>query len=165
LFVDNSHLAISALVNELADRLEVGVAVCNEGLDDAEHLDRGLGQTNEDTIVDLEKTEKLKCLALLGVDLVDTLDTDDKGELSLIRDIKLSLFLGDTSKADLLALCVAVFLDVLFGALEDDFTLLLVGLRLLVSLNASQMFSFLQGRLLKRQTRKMVDCATALAEA
>jgi len=72
-------LAITALVDELADRLEVGVAVSNERLGNAEHLDGGLSQTDKHAVVDLEETEELKRLALLRVDLVDTLDTDDKG--------------------------------------------------------------------------------------
>ena len=37
-----------------------------------EHLDGSLGQLDEDTIVDLEETQKLEGLALLGVNLVDT---------------------------------------------------------------------------------------------
>jgi len=79
-------LAISTLVDQLADGLQVGVAVGNEGLDNAEHLDGSLGKANEDTIVDLEKTEELESLALLGVDLVDTLDTDHKSKLGLGGD-------------------------------------------------------------------------------
>jgi hypothetical protein len=65
-------LSVAALVDELADGLEVGVTVGDERLDDLEHLDGGLGQLDEDTIVDLEETEKLEGLALLGVNLVDT---------------------------------------------------------------------------------------------
>ena len=65
-------LAITTLVNELTNALEVGVAVGDERLDDLEHLEGSLGQTDEDTIVDLEETEQLKSLALLGVNLVDT---------------------------------------------------------------------------------------------
>jgi hypothetical protein len=56
------------------DGLQVGVAVCDEGLDDLQHLNGGLGEADEDTIVDLEKTEELEGLALLGVNLVDTVD-------------------------------------------------------------------------------------------
>ena len=65
-------LSVTALVDKLADGLQVGVTVGDEGLDDLEHLNGGLGQLDEDTIVDLEKTEQLEGLALLGVDLVDT---------------------------------------------------------------------------------------------
>jgi len=121
-------LSVSALVDELTDSLEVGVAVSDQGLDNLQHLNGGLGEADEDTVVDLEKTEELEGLALLGVDLVDTLDTDDKGELGLGRDVERTLLLGGAGEADLLALLVAVLLDVRLGTLEDDTTLLLVGL-------------------------------------
>lgn len=56
------------------------------------------------------------------------LDADDEDELSLLRNVELAALLGDASKADLLALCLTVLLDVLLGTLEDDTALLLVGL-------------------------------------
>ena len=121
-------LTVTTLVDELTDGLEVGVTPSDEGLDDLEHLNGGLGQADEDTVVDLEKTEELEGLALLRVNLVDTLDADDEGELGLGRDVERTLLLGDTLQADLLALCIAVLLDVGLGALEDDLALLLVGL-------------------------------------
>ena len=65
-------LAVSALVDELTDSLLVGVSVGDVGLDDLQHLEGGLGEADEDTVVDLEKTEELESLPLLGVDLVDT---------------------------------------------------------------------------------------------
>ena len=116
-------LSVTALVDELTDGLQVGVAVGDEGLDDLQHLGGGLGQADEDTVVDLEKTEELEGLALLGVNLVDTLDADDEGKLGLGRDVERTLLLGDTLQADLLALCIAVLLDVGLSALEDLLTL------------------------------------------
>lgn len=65
-------LAISALVDELADRLQVGITIGDPRVDNGQHLLRGLGQLDEDTIVDLEETEKLEDLAGLGCNLVDT---------------------------------------------------------------------------------------------
>jgi len=123
-------LGVSALVDELADGLQVGVTVGDERLDDLEHLRGGLGQTDEDTVVDLEKTEELESLALLGVDLVDTLDAGNEDELGLGGNIVAALSLGDASKTDLLTLVVAVLLDVGLGALED---LLTLGLGLLLA--------------------------------
>lgn len=116
-------LGVTALVDKLADGLQVGVTVGDERLDDLEHLRGGLGQTDEDTVVDLKKTEELEGLALLGVDLVDTLDTGNEDELGLGRDVVAALGLGDASEADLLTLIVAVLLDVGLGALEDLLTL------------------------------------------
>jgi hypothetical protein len=65
-------LSITTLVNELTNRLEVWLSVGDVWLDNLEHLRGGLGQTNKDTIVDLEKTEELEDLSRLGCNLVDT---------------------------------------------------------------------------------------------
>jgi len=124
-------LSVSTLVDEFADGLEVGETVGNPWLDNLEHLKGSLGETNEDTVVDLEKTEELEDLAGLRSNLVDTLDTDNENQFGLSWDVERALLLGDTSKTNLLALSIAVLLDVLLGALEDDFTLVL-GVRLLL---------------------------------
>lgn len=65
-------LAVTALVEKLADGLQVGVTVGDVGVDDSQHLLGGLGQADEGTAVDLEQTEQLQDLAGLGGDLVDT---------------------------------------------------------------------------------------------
>jgi hypothetical protein len=44
-----------------------------------QHLQGSLGELDEDTIVDLEQAQQLQCLALFGVNLVDTLNPNDKG--------------------------------------------------------------------------------------
>lgn len=128
-------LAISTLVDELLDALEVGVTVGNPRLDNLDHLSGSLGHTDEDTVVDLEKTEKLEDLARLGGNLVDTLDSDNKDQLLLSRDVEAALLLGDALKADLLTLGITVLLDVLLGTLEDNSTLLLVDLLALLELS------------------------------
>jgi hypothetical protein len=66
------NLGVSTLVDELADGLQAGVTVGDPWLDDLEHLNGCLVETNEDTVVDLEKTEKLENLAGLRRNLVDT---------------------------------------------------------------------------------------------
>jgi len=53
--------------------------------------------------------------------------------------------LGKTLKTDLLTLLVAVLLDVLLGTLEDDTTLLLLGLLLLLELSSALLTSLLLG--------------------
>jgi hypothetical protein len=65
-------LSVTALVDELTDGLEVGVTVGNVRVDDGKHLRGGLVQADEDTVVDLEKTQQLEDLAGLGGNLVDT---------------------------------------------------------------------------------------------
>lgn len=66
------NLAVTALVDELADGLQVGVSVGNVGVDDGQHLLGSLGETDEGTAVDLEQTEQLQDLTGLRGDLVDT---------------------------------------------------------------------------------------------
>lgn len=140
-------LAISALVDELLDALEVGVTVGNPRLDNLDHLSGGLGDADEDTVVDLEETEKLKDLAGLGGNLVDTLDADNEDQLGLSGDVEGTILLRSTLEANLLALGVAVLLNVLLGTLEDDTTLLLAG-----SLGLLELGSALSAGLLLRLT-------------
>ena len=121
-------LAVSTLVDELTDRLEVGVAICDVGIDDGQHLLCSLGELDEDTVVDLEESEELQNLSWLGSDLVDTLDSDDEDELGLFLNIETAILSAQASESDLLALGISVFLDVGLGSLEDGFALLLVGL-------------------------------------
>jgi len=138
-------LSVTALVDELTDGLLVGVAVGDEGLDDLQHLGGGLGQADEDTVVDLEETEELQRLALLGVDLVDTLDADDEGELGLSGDEEGAIALGLALGIDDVALGLDVLLVVLLGALEDGLALLLVGLRCLSQLRCSYLLAQVWG--------------------
>lgn len=60
--------------------------------------------------------------------LVDTLETDDKGELGLFGDVEVAVGLGLALEADFFPFLGSVFLDVRLGALEDDGALLLGGL-------------------------------------
>jgi hypothetical protein len=140
-------LSVTALVDELTDGLQVGVSVSDEGLDDLEHLSSGLGETDEDTVVDLEKTEQLEGLALLGVDLVDTaggsvdwvstmlvcgyapLDADGEDELGLGGHEERVVLAGSTLGLNDVALSFGVLGSVLLRTLEDNGALLLVGLR------------------------------------
>lgn len=138
-------LSVSTLVDELLDGLQVGVTVSDPGLDNLEHLSGGLGDLDEDTVVDLEETEELEDLAGLRGHLVDTgerlvgahgsqmkvhipLDTDDEDQVGLSGDVGGVLLLGNAVETNLLTLGIAVLLDVLLSTLEDDTTLLLVGL-------------------------------------
>jgi len=118
-------LTVSALVDKLTDGLEVGLTVSDPWLNDPQHLRGGLVDTNKDTVVDLEKTEKLQDLAWLRSDLVDTLDTNDEDELGLILDEEVTLLLGVAGEGDLLTLSIAVLLNVGLSALEDNLTGLL----------------------------------------
>jgi len=125
-------LSVTTLVDQFTDSLEVWVSIGDPWLDNLEHLQGSLGHTDKDTIVDLQKTEKLEDLARLGCNLVDTLDTDDEDKLVLGSNVVRTLLFGNTGESDLLTLCVTVLLDVLLSTLEDDTTLLLLSLLLLL---------------------------------
>ena len=180
-------LAVSALVDELLDALQVGVTVRNPRLDDLDHLGGSLGDADEDAVVDLQKTEELEDLAGLRGDLVDTvvhllakspmtlawcvvtgsdlpLDTDDEEESLLGINLELARLLGNPVQADLLTLSVAVLLNVLLSTLEDHATLLLVGLYdiELADAHVQQNRGTTVDYLFVDQTRKMVNFATAL---
>ncbi len=62
------------------------------------------------------------------------LDADDEDEQRLGGDVEGAVLLAQAGEADLLTFGIAVFFDVALGALEDDTTLLLVGLEYGVSL-------------------------------
>lgn len=66
------NLGVTALVNKLSDGLEVDLSVGDVWADKVEHLLGSLGDSDEDTVVDLEETEKLEDLLGLGGDLGDT---------------------------------------------------------------------------------------------
>ena len=68
-------LSISSLVDEVADAFHRGVAVRDVGFDYFEHFRCGFCDFDEDTVVDLEKTEELHDLAGFGGHLVDTRET------------------------------------------------------------------------------------------
>lgn len=65
-------LGETALVEQFPDRLQVGVAPCNVRLTYAQHVNRGLVELDEDSIVDLTKAEQLEDFADLRGNFVDT---------------------------------------------------------------------------------------------
>ena len=66
------NLTVAALVDELPDGFEGRIAVGDERFHDLEHLGGGLGQANEDAVVDLKEAKKLEDLTRLRGDFVDT---------------------------------------------------------------------------------------------
>ena len=123
-------LGVTALVDELTDSLKVGLAVGNVGLNETEHLLSGLGDTDEDTVVDLEEAEELEDLLGLGGKLRDTLQTDDEEDLGLGRNVEVTRLAGLTLETDGLLLLGEVLLNVLVGTLEDDLALGSLGLEI-----------------------------------
>jgi len=101
--------------------------------DETKHLLSSLGDPDKDSIVDLEQSEELEDLSGLGGDLGDTLDPDNKVNLALGRNVKVTRLPSLSLQPDLLLLLVSVLLDVLVSSLEDDLSL---GLSLLLSLGS-----------------------------
>lgn len=117
-------LSVTSLVDELSDRLEVRLSVGNVWLDEGQHLRGSLGELDEDSVVDLQESEQLHDLSWLWWDLVDTLDTDNKGNLWLSRDVEVTVSLGNSLESDLLTLGLSILLHILLCSLEDHFPLL-----------------------------------------
>lgn len=116
-------LCIAALVDQFTDGLQVGVAVGDVGLNELKHLFSGLVDADKDTVVDLEKTEKLQDLTGLGRDVVDTADTDDEHKLRLSRDIEVTVLLGLATEVDLSTLSLLV-LSLVLGSTSNKVTTL-----------------------------------------
>lgn len=122
------HLDVTALVNELANRLEVRLAPCHVWRDQLKHLLSGRRQLHEDTVVNLAKAQQLHDLTWLGWNVADTTQTDHESHTRLGWHKEVALRLGQATQADLLTLRSLVLLHVLFSALKDNLTLLLAGL-------------------------------------
>jgi len=89
-------LSVAALVDEVADGFDTGIAVGDIGLDYFEHFGGGFGEFEEDAVVDLEEAEELEDLAGFGGDLVDTFDADDEDELGLIGNVVGAFLFAET---------------------------------------------------------------------
>jgi len=113
----------TALVDHLADSLEVGITVGDVGADKTEHGDGSLVETDKDSVEDLTETEETKDLTSARRSLVDTTDTHDKSKTGLGLTEEITV---ETSNATLLnevTLSLLVLFVVLLSALEDHFAL------------------------------------------
>lgn len=66
------NLGETTFVDKVSDCFQVGIAPGDVGFTDSEHVNRGLIQLDEDTIVDLSQSEQLEGLPYFGMDLVNT---------------------------------------------------------------------------------------------
>lgn len=73
-FVD---LAISSLVDQVSDSLLAGVSVGNVGFNSSDHVDSGLVESHESSVVELSQSEELEDFLAGGVKLVDTIKNCD----------------------------------------------------------------------------------------
>jgi hypothetical protein len=97
----------------------------NLRISNAQHLDSGLVQLHENTVVDLTKAKQLQHFARTRMNLVDTTDADHKGKFRFTGHIVVTGLLRFTLQRQFHLLLLAVFDQVLLGTLEDlDFLLL-----------------------------------------
>ncbi len=87
----------STLVDQLADVLKGGVSPGDVWSDKVKHLKSSSVQLDEDSVVDLAKSQKLKNLLDLGRDSVDTTNTDNNSNLTLGLKEEIARLLGSTS--------------------------------------------------------------------
>ena len=97
-------------------------------LNETKHLLGGLGDFDEDTVVDLEQSEELEDLAGFGGDFVDTTNTNDEVNLRLCGHVEVTRSTGSTLQPNLLFLLSKVLLHMSLSTLEDNFALRLGGL-------------------------------------
>ena len=93
-----THLTETSLVDQLSNGSQARVTVSDVWLSQLEQLGGSLGDSDENTSVDLSQSQKLQDLSWLRWDLHDTLDSDDENQLWLSLNIEsvvvLSLSLG-----------------------------------------------------------------------
>ena len=97
-------------------------------LNKSEHLLSCLGHLDENTIVDLEETQKLEDFSGLGGNFVDTTDTYEEVNLCLCGNVEATRSTSSTLQADLLLLLSTVLVHMSLSTLGDNFTLGLGGL-------------------------------------
>jgi len=84
------NLDKTALVNQLFDCFQVGVAVGHVRLNKLQHSGSGLVEPYKYRIVDLPKTQQLQDLSRFRVQIVDTADAYNKGKLWLWLNVEIA---------------------------------------------------------------------------
>ena len=72
--------AISSLENEFSDGFSGRITIGDVGFDSSEHIDGSFVDSNEDSIVELSESKKSHDSDDLGVEFVNTSDSNDKGK-------------------------------------------------------------------------------------
>lgn len=87
LFVD---FTVTSLEDELSDGVSGGVSVSDVGLNSSEHIDGGLVKSDENTVMELSQSEESHDSDGLGIELVNTSDSDHEGDSRFGRDMDLA---------------------------------------------------------------------------
>ena len=83
-------LAITSLENESSDGFSGWVSVGDVWLNSSEHIDGSLIDSDEDTVVELSQSEESHDPDDLGVEFVNTSDSNNKGEFVFSSYVNLS---------------------------------------------------------------------------
>ena len=127
-------LGKSSLVDQFSDGLEVRISPGNVGFNNLQHVEGSLVNSEEDGIVDLSESHQLEDFSRLGVDLVDTSNSNNKSKFGFGSNVVVSSISGSSSVSQERFFLVSVFLDVRFSLLEDDLSVGSVLLSLFQSL-------------------------------
>lgn len=109
------NLTKTSSVDKLAYSGAGGISPSDKGFNVSYHVDGGFVKSDKNTIVKLAKSKELHDLLLLGGQLVDTSDSDDKSDLRLSLDKEASGFLGVSLCVDNSFVSSCVFLGILLS--------------------------------------------------
>lgn len=118
-------LTVTSLVDQLSDGSKGWVTVGDVWLGQLQQFGGGLGQSDEDTGVDLGQSQQLQNLSWLRSNLHDTLDSDDKDQLRLGVNVVRTSELGFSLGVDDFTGSIGILLLVSSGSVKDDLSLFL----------------------------------------
>lgn len=87
-------LPIPPLIDQLPHRLPARIPIRDVWLDPPQHIHGGFVDPHEDSVVELSQAEKAQDADDLGVELVDTSDTDHEGEAGFGWDVQRTRLFG-----------------------------------------------------------------------
>jgi len=118
------ELAVTTLVDQLPNTLQIGIPVGDIGLNPAQHVHGGLVHLHEHSVENLPKPQQLHDCPHLRMHVIDTPNTDDKHQLGLRLHIKPTLQLCLPLQTDQLRVLLRILLLVLLSTLEDQLPVL-----------------------------------------
>lgn len=125
-------LCETSLVNELLHVLQVRVTPCDVRGDPLKHLQSSLVETYEGSTVDLSQSKQLQNLSWLRCNLVDTLNSHNESKVGFSWYIERVSCLGLSGQSNLVSLLSQILFDVRLGSLENNLSLVLVCLLLVL---------------------------------
>ena len=121
-------LTETSLVDQVSDGRQRWVTVSNVWFSQLDQFLSSLGQSDENTGVDLGQSQQLQDLSWLRWDLHDTLDSDDENQLWLSINVVRTSSLGVSLSLDDRSFSFGVFLLVSSSSVKDNLSLFLVSL-------------------------------------